>query len=65
MPLEIIEVQSGAYLVKDDIVRFDDAYGRKYQSVGIDASATQLRPTGKLAQVVRCAEDKTESFRRP
>jgi mannose-1-phosphate guanylyltransferase/mannose-6-phosphate isomerase len=27
-PLEIIEVQSGAYLGEDDIVRFDDAYGR-------------------------------------
>lgn len=31
-PLEIIEVQSGSYLGEDDIVRFDDAYGR------IDAS---------------------------
>lgn len=28
MPLEIIEVQSGSYLGEDDIVRFDDAYGR-------------------------------------
>lgn len=27
-PLEIIEVQSGSYLGEDDIVRFDDAYGR-------------------------------------
>ncbi|WP_082079675.1 mannose-1-phosphate guanylyltransferase/mannose-6-phosphate isomerase [Cupriavidus basilensis] len=27
-PLEIIEVQSGSYLSEDDIVRFDDAYGR-------------------------------------
>ena len=27
-PLEIIEVQSGAYLGEDDIVRFDDIYGR-------------------------------------
>lgn len=27
-PLEIIEVQSGAYLGEDDIVRFDDSYGR-------------------------------------
>lgn len=26
--LELIEVQSGAYLGEDDIVRFDDAYGR-------------------------------------
>jgi mannose-1-phosphate guanylyltransferase/mannose-6-phosphate isomerase len=28
-PLEIIEVQSGAYLGEDDIVRFKDDYGRK------------------------------------
>ena len=28
LPLEIIEVQSGAYLGEDDIVRFDDQYGR-------------------------------------
>ncbi len=27
-PLEIIEVQSGAYLGEDDIVRFEDNYGR-------------------------------------
>jgi mannose-1-phosphate guanylyltransferase/mannose-6-phosphate isomerase len=29
MPLEIIEVQSGSYLGEDDIVRFEDSYGRK------------------------------------
>ncbi|RDJ97827.1 mannose-1-phosphate guanylyltransferase/mannose-6-phosphate isomerase [Paraburkholderia lacunae] len=28
LPLEIIEVQSGSYLGEDDIVRFDDTYGR-------------------------------------
>jgi mannose-1-phosphate guanylyltransferase/mannose-6-phosphate isomerase len=28
IPLEMIEVQSGAYLGEDDIVRFEDAYGR-------------------------------------
>jgi len=28
IPLEIIEVQNGKYLEEDDIVRFDDAYGR-------------------------------------
>lgn len=28
LPLEIIEVQTGSYLGEDDIVRFDDAYGR-------------------------------------
>ncbi len=29
IPLELIEVQSGPYLGEDDIVRFDDVYGRK------------------------------------
>ncbi len=29
VPLEMIEVQSGAYLGEDDIVRFDDHYGRQ------------------------------------
>jgi hypothetical protein len=33
--LELIEVQSGSYLGEDDIVRFDDAYGRH------DASSTE------------------------
>jgi mannose-1-phosphate guanylyltransferase/mannose-6-phosphate isomerase len=28
VPVEIIEIQSGAYLGEDDIVRFDDNYGR-------------------------------------
>ena len=28
LPLELIEVQSGAYLGEDDIVRFEDVYGR-------------------------------------
>ena len=27
-PLELIEVQTGSYLEEDDILRFDDAYGR-------------------------------------
>jgi mannose-1-phosphate guanylyltransferase/mannose-6-phosphate isomerase len=27
-PLHLIEVQSGAYLGEDDIVRFEDTYGR-------------------------------------
>jgi len=29
IPLHIIEVQSGSYLGEDDIVRFEDAYGRR------------------------------------
>ena len=28
LPLELIEVQSGSYLAEDDIVRFEDSYGR-------------------------------------
>ena len=27
-PLDLIEVQSGSYLGEDDIVRFEDTYGR-------------------------------------
>ena len=29
VPLELIEVQSGSYLGADDIVRFEDRYGRE------------------------------------
>jgi len=29
VPLELIEVQSGSYLGEDDIVRFEDSYGRQ------------------------------------
>jgi len=29
IPLELIEVQVGSYLGEDDIVRFEDAYGRQ------------------------------------
>jgi mannose-1-phosphate guanylyltransferase/mannose-6-phosphate isomerase len=28
LPLEMVEVQSGSYLGEDDIVRFEDTYGR-------------------------------------
>jgi len=28
VPLELIEVQSGSYLGEDDIVLFEDVYGR-------------------------------------
>ena len=31
IPLELIEVQSGSYLGEDDIVRFEDVYGRQQQ----------------------------------
>ncbi|HEX6007644.1 MAG TPA: mannose-1-phosphate guanylyltransferase/mannose-6-phosphate isomerase [Burkholderiales bacterium] len=49
--LEIIEVQSGAYLGEDDIVRFDDAYGRTEKSRPIgwappaDAALRPPRPS--------------------
>ncbi len=29
IPLTLIEVQSGSYLGEDDIVRFEDTYGRQ------------------------------------
>jgi len=32
-PLELIEIQSGDYLSEDDIVRFDDNYGRSHNNV--------------------------------
>ena len=31
--LELIEVQVGAYLGEDDIVRFDDQYGRETEKL--------------------------------
>jgi mannose-1-phosphate guanylyltransferase/mannose-1-phosphate guanylyltransferase/mannose-6-phosphate isomerase len=34
IPLEMIEVQSGSYLGEDDIVRFEDKYGRIPESKG-------------------------------
>ncbi|MFT3815508.1 MAG: mannose-1-phosphate guanylyltransferase/mannose-6-phosphate isomerase [Acidovorax sp.] len=39
VPLEIIEVQSGSYLGEDDIVRFDDSYGRTLQAQVSDKGA--------------------------
>jgi mannose-1-phosphate guanylyltransferase/mannose-6-phosphate isomerase len=33
LPLHIIEVQSGAYLGEDDIVRMDDIYNRSADEV--------------------------------
>ncbi len=34
IPLELIEVQSGSYLGEDDIIRYDDNYGRAGNEVG-------------------------------
>lgn len=33
VPLELVEIQSGSYLGEDDIVRFDDRYGRANSAV--------------------------------
>ena len=41
IPVELIEVQSGAYLGEDDIKRFEDRYGR---SGGAGATAASLTP---------------------
>ena len=32
IPLELIEIQSGSYLGEDDIVRFEDNYGRVHKN---------------------------------
>jgi mannose-1-phosphate guanylyltransferase/mannose-6-phosphate isomerase len=41
--LELIEVQSGSYLGEDDIVRFDDSYGRELDpSNGFVRSISQI-----------------------
>ncbi|QHD02240.1 mannose-1-phosphate guanylyltransferase/mannose-6-phosphate isomerase [Pseudomonas sp. S04] len=37
IPLEMIEVQSGGYLGEDDIVRFEDRYGRSVESQRVPA----------------------------
>ena len=44
VPLEIIEVQTGAYLGEDDIVRFEDTYGRS-AAAPATAPAPALEPT--------------------
>ncbi len=36
IPLKIIEVQSGSYLGEDDIVRFDDDYGRSQVTASVE-----------------------------
>ena len=46
LPLEIIEVQSGAYLGEDDIVRFEDNYHR-------DGLQPDKLPDGKRDQSLK------------
>lgn len=43
IPLEIIEVQSGSYLGEDDIVRFEDNYGRIEESAENDSPPLSAR----------------------
>ena len=53
LPLEIIEVQSGEYLGEDDIVRFEDTYGRieKSRPIGWAPQAdTAVRPARDAAE---------------
>jgi mannose-6-phosphate isomerase-like protein (cupin superfamily) len=40
-PLTIIEVQCGDYFGEDDIIRFEDDYGRAASPAGIPASADE------------------------
>jgi len=57
LPLEIVEVQSGAYLGEDDIVRFEDSYGRSEKSLPIgwvppiDAALRPARNTTESGMV--------------
>ncbi len=41
IPLELIEVQIGSYLGEDDIVRFDDVYGRQEETAGASRQDAQ------------------------
>ena len=55
VPLEIIEVQSGSYLGEDDIVRFEDTYGR---AAGAAPGAQHEEPAGAEAGAGAEAPDK-------
>ncbi|HEY4301719.1 MAG TPA: mannose-1-phosphate guanylyltransferase/mannose-6-phosphate isomerase [Candidatus Didemnitutus sp.] len=60
VPLEIIEVQSGAYLGEDDIVRLDDTYGRTPLSRAAAAIAATAQPASRPAEAAP-AEDKAQA----
>ncbi len=51
LPLELIEVQSGAYLGEDDIVRFEDVYGR----TEADAPEAHTQMAEPMAAAARAA----------
>jgi len=59
VPVEIIEVQSGGYLGEDDIVRFEDVYGRAADAVS--ARAGDRRPPS----AARSDPRKTAPTRKP
>ncbi|MBC7182404.1 MAG: mannose-1-phosphate guanylyltransferase/mannose-6-phosphate isomerase, partial [Marinobacter sp.] len=42
IPLELIEVQSGAYLGEDDIERLDDRYGRSTPQAEVQEESVPL-----------------------
>jgi mannose-6-phosphate isomerase-like protein (cupin superfamily) len=45
VPLQIIEVQVGTYMGEDDIVRFDDAYGRTTVSAATELPSSPAEPS--------------------
>jgi len=49
VPLEIIEVQSGTYLGEDDIVRFEDFYGRDERLSEVIATAATISASAQAA----------------
>jgi mannose-1-phosphate guanylyltransferase/mannose-6-phosphate isomerase len=57
VPLEIIEVQSGAYLGEDDIVRFEDSYGRaeKNRPIGWTPAMGAALRASKVTQEINPA----------
>jgi len=50
IPLELIEVQSGAYLGEDDIVRYEDAYGRTAPAIPVTAAAAAPPASGSAGE---------------
>ena len=53
IPVEMIEVQSGAYLGEDDIVRFEDRYGRSntHGESGLRSPHAVVRPSAETTAV--------------
>lgn len=46
IPLEMIEVQSGSYLGEDDIIRFEDVYGRTNNHIETINSISKVKKSG-------------------